>query len=305
MSATPSIDFKEQGQSLLTSLTAISTNAQEIVMEQLPGIFAGMTRAVVGHPFDTVKVKIQTHPELYKSSTDALMCTIKTDGVLGLYKGLAIPLVGNILITSVHFGVYNRLHEQMGYNPFFAGAVAGVGSTFIAAPMEYVRIKMQLSAKGNVKYKGVIDCARHIVRSGGNNPLSLYRGFGVTAAREAVGYAAFFGTYSMVQNLTGVKLVDDIIRGSLCGFALWGTMYPIDVVKSRIQGASVEQAHHNAAWHFRDVYTKLGWRGFFKGYDATMVRAVPVNIGIVFAVQLANRLRHESVSNSLPFLDNC
>lgn len=262
----------------------------ENLKHQLTGAMAGISRALVGHPFDTLKVKMQTHPELYRSSADALYVVMKTEGVRGLYRGVTAPVVGNAFISTVQFSVFNHFHLHS--NAMVAGALAGAAGSFIASPVEYVRIKMQLANRLDNKksYKGVFDCANHIVHQDGFRPLALFRGLGITMARESVGYAAFFTAYASVKTVTGIKLVDDMIRGVACGIALWGSMYPLDSIKSRIQGALLTQRHHGVLWHAREIYRTMGVRGFFKGFDVTMVRAVPVNIAIILTVETCKLL---------------
>ena len=150
---------------------------------------------------------------------------------------------------------------------------------------------MQLARLHKRTYTGIFDCASQIVRNG-KRPLGLFHGLGVTMLRESIGYACFFGAYSHIKEITGIKMLDDMIRGVVCGFALWGPIFPIDAVKSRIHGAMPEHRHHSTARHIREIYAAMGWRGFFKGFDITMTRAIPVNIAIVLTVETFKSLVH-------------
>ena len=267
-----------------------SVSLQPAIKNHGAGALAGVSRALVGQPFDTIKVKMQTHSDLYRGSHDCLRAVLRADGVSGLYRGVGAPLLGNVVTSSVQFSVYNEMrHYQVAW---VSGVVAGAMSSLVTSPVEYIRIKMQLASKleHGKQYRSIVHCGADIISKAGNNPFALFRGLGITMARESIGYAAFFSTYHHVGRVTGVKMVDDILRGVLCGVALWGSMYPIDVVKSRIQGASLELEHHNALWHTRDVYRSLGWRGFIKGLDITMIRALPVNVAIVLTVETFHTL---------------
>ena len=252
---------------------------------QLSGAIAGVSRAIVGHPFDTLKVKLQTRPEIYSSSMSALRAIVKTEGIAGLYRGVKAPIIGNAATSTIHFSVFNYFHETN--HAIVAGALAGAAGSVIVSPVEYIRIKMQLANLSDNKktYKGVFDCARHIILQNGFNPLAIFRGLSVTMARESIGYAAFFGAYYMIEAPTGVKWLDDVLRGSICGLALWRSMYPLDCIKSRMQGALLEQRHHGPLWHALDIYRTLGICGFFKGFSVTMVRAIPVNVAIILTVE--------------------
>lgn len=60
------------------------------------GGFGGVCAVVVGHPFDLVKVRLQTAEKgVYSSAIDVLKKSIARDGLKrGLYAGVSAPLVG-------------------------------------------------------------------------------------------------------------------------------------------------------------------------------------------------------------------
>lgn len=60
------------------------------------GGFGGVCAVVVGHPFDLVKVRLQTADKgAYSSAVDVVRKSIARDGLRrGLYAGVSAPLVG-------------------------------------------------------------------------------------------------------------------------------------------------------------------------------------------------------------------
>ena len=55
------------------------------------GTFSGIAVCLVGHPFDTLKVRLQTQPvdrPVYKGLLDCFLKTMKWEGIGGLYKGV-------------------------------------------------------------------------------------------------------------------------------------------------------------------------------------------------------------------------
>jgi solute carrier family 25 carnitine/acylcarnitine transporter 20/29 len=62
----------------------------------LAGGFGGICAVVVGHPFDLVKVRMQTAEKgVYSSAFDVVRKSIAKDGIRrGLYAGVSAPLVG-------------------------------------------------------------------------------------------------------------------------------------------------------------------------------------------------------------------
>jgi hypothetical protein len=57
----------------------------------------------VGHPFDTVKVRLQTtDTSQFKGPLDCLLQTVRKEGFTGLYKGASPPLVGWMFMDSMY-----------------------------------------------------------------------------------------------------------------------------------------------------------------------------------------------------------
>jgi hypothetical protein len=253
------------------------------------GLIAGITRAIISQPFDTIKTKMQYGN--YKSAFSCLQSTLKNEGALFLYKGIAFPLIGNAFIVGTHFHVYGMLQN---YSPVLSGGCAGLIASAISNPVELVRIKMQLSGLNNKQYKNSFVCLQNIVKHNGFR--GIFKGQQITSVRDTIGYSAFFTTFQMYpkyQYLTeqyiGSNLfLHKIIKGTLCGFALWGSMYPIDVVKTIIQGSLLENKQKSYKECATEIYSKYGMRGFYRGFNLTMFRAIPVNIGIVTAIDLFN-----------------
>lgn len=61
------------------------------VKNVVSGTFGGIAVCLVGHPFDTLKVRLQTQPvdrPVYKGLLDCFVKTMKWEGIGGLYKGV-------------------------------------------------------------------------------------------------------------------------------------------------------------------------------------------------------------------------
>ncbi len=60
----------------------------------------------VGHPFDTVKVRLQTTEKShFRGPVDCLMQTLRKEGFAGLYKGATPPLVGWMFMDSMYVDI--------------------------------------------------------------------------------------------------------------------------------------------------------------------------------------------------------
>jgi solute carrier family 25 carnitine/acylcarnitine transporter 20/29 len=257
--------------------------------DYINGVLGGFARAIIGHPFDTIKTKLQINPIKYKNAFDCLKIIVREQGVLSLYKGLTAPLLFNGLIVGTHFYVYDNYKKNN--NVFLVGGIAGLCASIFSNPIEFVRIKMQLANKldNHKNYKNIFDCSKCILENKGF--FGLFTGQRITSIREFVGYSAFFGCYEFCPNLTDKEFLNKVIKGSLCGFSLWGSMYPIDVIKTHIHGQVLENKSYNEIWHIKNIFKNYGIKGFYKGFGITMIRAIPVNIGIVCTIDFYNGIK--------------
>jgi solute carrier family 25 carnitine/acylcarnitine transporter 20/29 len=81
----------------------LKDDAEVVAAKSLSGLrslaaggFGGICAVIVGHPFDLVKVRLQTAEKgVYTSAIDVVRKGIARDGVArGLYAGVSAPLVG-------------------------------------------------------------------------------------------------------------------------------------------------------------------------------------------------------------------
>merc|ERR1711964_171507 len=69
------------------------------------GVFSGVAKLTVGHPFDTIKVRLQTSDSTrFSGPLQCLLQTVRKEGVAGLYKGATPPLVGWMFMDSLMLG---------------------------------------------------------------------------------------------------------------------------------------------------------------------------------------------------------
>jgi hypothetical protein len=76
------------------------------VANLVAGVAAGVGICAVGHPFDTIKVLMQMEPGRFSGVAAAAKETISKHGPLGLYRGVAAPLVGSGFYNAVQVGCW-------------------------------------------------------------------------------------------------------------------------------------------------------------------------------------------------------
>lgn len=277
-----------------------------VVKDIVAGTAGGIAQVLVGQPFDTTKVRLQlAAPGTYSGPVDVAKQLIKNEGPRAFYKGTLTPLVGIGACVSVQFSVNQGMKRyydgvngggSMSYGQFFtSGAAAGFANGFLVSPIEHVRIRLQTGAGG---YHGPVDAILGILREGGVS--GLMKGLVPTLARETVGAGMYFLTYEALVGKycreNGVAR-SEVSPGRLCGYgacagyAMWLSVYPVDVVKSKMQtdklvGGKFGTMRKAAAavWH------EAGLRGFFRGFAPTLLRAAPANGATFAAFELTMRV---------------
>ncbi|KAK2995917.1 hypothetical protein RJ640_029799 [Escallonia rubra] len=288
----------------------------EVAKDLTAGTVGGAAQLVVGHPFDTIKVKLQSQPHplpgqplKYAGAMDAVKQTIAAEGPRGLYKGMGAPLATVAAFNAVLFSVRGQMEALLRSQPgapltvdqqIVAGAGAGVAVSFLACPTELIKCRLQaqsaladVGAAGVVvKYGGPMDVARHVLQSAGVR--GLFKGLVPTMAREIPGNAAMFGAYEAIkqflaggQDTSGLGRGSLIVAGGLAGASFWAFVYPTDVVKSVIQVDDYKNPKFSGSINaFRKILAAEGVKGLYKGFGPAMARSVPANAACFLAYEV-------------------
>ncbi|CAD5221926.1 unnamed protein product [Bursaphelenchus okinawaensis] len=280
----------------------------DFVKSFFAGGVGGSFTVMVGHPFDTVKVRLQTMPTpkpgekpLYAGTLDCFRSTIAKDGITGLYKGMAAPLVGVSPLFALFFGgcavgrwLQPKKPGQADYTfvqNANAGAFAGVLTTVVMVPGERIKCLLQVqSAGGPQKYSGPLDVVKQLYKEGGIK--SIYRGTAATLMRDVPASAAYLSVYEYLKNLFAGEGNRDklsptatLLAGGFAGIANWSVCIPADVLKSRLQTAP-EGKYKGIRDVFKEVIKTEGPAGLFRGFTPVMLRAFPANAACFFGVEL-------------------
>ncbi|SMR56058.1 unnamed protein product [Zymoseptoria tritici ST99CH_3D1] len=301
-------------------LKEAADNAGKKSMQSLRDFVAGgvggICAVVVGHPFDLVKVRLQTAENgVYSGAMDVVRKTIAREGpVRGLYAGVSAPLVGVTPMFAVNFwayGVGKQLVDNFStvHNGQYtvgqisaAGFFSAIPMTLITAPFERVKIILQIQGQKELKpgekpkYAGGMDVVKQLYKEGGIK--SVYRGSVMTLARDGPGSAAYFATYEYFKRTLTPKDPDTglpgklsmpavMTAGGMAGIAMWGTIFPVDTVKSRLQSSDKAQGIGAC---IKELYGRGGFKAFFPGVGPAMARAVPANAATFVGVELAHKL---------------
>lgn len=263
-----------------------------------------------------VKVRLQTAaPGTYTGALDVVRKTVAREGaVRGLYAGVSAPLLGVTPMFAVSFWGYDvgkQLVTSFSAPPppseiptgasaplsiaqvSAAGFFSAIPMTIITAPFERVKVLLQLqgqsSSTAKKQYNGTFDVVRQLYKTGGVR--SVFRGSAATLARDGPGSAAYFATYEYLKRrLTpegqDLSLGAIMTAGGFAGVAMWLLVFPVDTVKSRLQGATERTSVGEVV---RSVYKSSGVKGFFPGVGPAMARSFPANAATFLGVELAHK----------------
>ncbi len=82
-----------------------------------------------------------------------------------------------------------------------------------------------------------------------------------------------------------VLWTSQLVGGAAAGLACWTLALPMDVVKSVIQAAPLNQASPSIASAISSVYRRAGIAGFWAGAAPCLLRAVPTNAVTFFVFE--------------------
>ncbi|CAI6337371.1 unnamed protein product [Periconia digitata] len=227
---------------------------------------AGMMEALVCHPLDTIKVRMQlsrrarapgAKPRGFLTTGTEI---VKRETPLGLYKGLGAVLTGIVPKMAIRFTSYEWYKQMLanqegfvtGQATFFAGLAAGVTEAVaVVTPMEVVKIRLQAQHHSMAdpldvpKYRNAAHALYTVVKEEGFG--ALYRGVSLTALRQGSNQAVNFTAYSEFRarlqayhGTTDLASYETMLIGLVSGAMGPLSNAPIDTIKTRLQKTPAE-----------------------------------------------------------------
>ena len=218
-----------------------------------------------------------------------------------LYAGAMSPLAGAMVHNATLFFVNGATRDFL-YNPkelhpirdaFIAGATVGAIASVVESPVDLLKCKLQATKE----YPGVFSALRSLYSRFGLP--GLWQGMGATTLRNVPCFSMYFGFNSISKefftrqnNGASLKLYQMFLGGAAAGLGFWGFLYPLDVIKSRMQVQSSiksERKYRNVLHCVRTMYAEEGARVFWMGYSPALLRALVVNGSIFLAFEITKQ----------------
>ncbi|EQB44937.1 hypothetical protein CGLO_16269 [Colletotrichum gloeosporioides Cg-14] len=291
---------------------------------------AGMMEALVCHPLDTIKVRMQLSRRARQPGAPKRgfirtgVEIVKKETPLGLYKGLGAVLTGIVPKMAIRFTSFEGYKQMLadkktgivsGQATFLAGLAAGVTEAVaVVTPMEVIKIRLQAQHHSMAdpldipKYRNAAHALYTVVKEEGFG--ALYRGVSLTALRQGSNQAVNFTAYSYFKEAlkdyqpqyAGGNLPSwqTTVIGLVSGAMGPLSNAPIDTIKTRLQKTPAEfgtSAWSRIAKISSDMFKQEGMHAFYKGITPRIMRVAPGQ-AVTFTVYeyLKEKLERSNVS---------
>eukprot|EP00126_Sphaerothecum_destruens_P005826 Sdes_comp19067_c0_seq3m9668 len=247
--------------------------------EFFAGLVSGLAFIGMGHPFDTIKTRLQSPSGIhYRGLTDCAFKIFQREGVLAFYRGVVPVLVSKPYIHAASFTLVhtyqsffdglldgNATSQQKGKKcdlsrVAVSGALTGATLSIFVTPTELLKIRLQ-SRPDKVSLRTIVGFF-----SGGEFRVShLLQGIRPTIARNAVGWGSFFWCSEYMKQMfrsfeshkSGPAETRDppseihlgkvqlLISGGIAGGISTLLSLPADVIKTRLQAQSFQNREYS------------------------------------------------------------
>lgn len=173
------------------------------------GAFATLTSEAVNLPMDVVKQRLQVLHSPYKGIMDAVVRTVREEGLGAFYKSYRTTVLMNVPFTAIHFTVYESTkkllrqeEEETLLSQLTAGGLAGGCAAAVTNPLDLVKTRLQLEGVGSAtRYKtnAMIPTLRSIIEEEGTS--ALWRGVQPRVLFHVPAAAICYGTYETIKKL--------------------------------------------------------------------------------------------------------
>ncbi|KAI8138612.1 mitochondrial carrier domain-containing protein [Fennellomyces sp. T-0311] len=261
---------------------------------------ASCVAAVVVHPFDLTKVRLQNMKGAGQHGMITTMASIaKKEGFLRLYAGLSASLLRQATYSTVRFGAYDKLKQYVTsrtehptvWHLLACSSTAGALGGACGNPGDVINVRMQndgqLPPRQRRNYKHALDGVIRMSREEGVK--SLFRGIGPNVNRAILMTSSQCVSYDIFKDLllgyTPLKdgLIVHFSSSVLAGLVATTVCSPVDVIKTRIMTAGAADHQMSSMSVMTQMYKNEGIASFFKGWTPAFIRLGPQTI-ITFVV---------------------
>ncbi|KAI7903710.1 mitochondrial carrier domain-containing protein [Cokeromyces recurvatus] len=263
-------------------------------------------------PLDVIKIRLQVQSEpynlkhifahranvKYSGINQAFKTIIKEEGIKGLFKGnvaaewLYVTYGASQLYAYYHLDSFLK-NISPTVKPFISGMFAGSFATAATYPFDLLRTRFAMQGMNKV-YDSIPHAISDIYEKEGMR--GFYRGLGssITQIMPYMGlmFFSYEGLCSTVQHLQRNQIIsenhkrtNDMICGSLAGIISKTGVFPLDVIRKRlqVQGPHLSEyvvstipTYSSSVWEcMKKIINTEGVLGLYKGIVPGLLKAGP------------------------------
>jgi len=269
------------------------------------GTCGGIVVTLIGHPFDTLKVRLQAQSianPVYNGVVDCFKQTVSKEGLKGLYKGMSSPLAGQMAFRATLFTSFSQsklflANQQNGGGLsqaqfFLAGGMTGGVVSFAEGPIDFYKSQMQVqsikaASNPGLKQPNMMETVKSSIQYNGIR--GPFQGLSATLLRNIPANAVYFGSFECFKGMAckqyNCKTSDLSVgalfsMGGLAGSLYWALLFPADVIKSKMQSDVVKKSdrkYKSILQSAGSLYKQGGLKVFYRGFLPCMLRSTPAN----------------------------
>jgi len=241
----------------------------------LPGAAHAVATVGIGHPFDTMKTRLQLR--LHSSMMSCVMETARADGLLSLYRGSAMPMVQLVCKRPFEFAAFEWFNAKCAGMPgasFAGGCFAGVIAATLGCPFSVVKIQMQTSGRDvhSNSFQAVFNVWRQVGLGG------FYIGLKASMMTKVPFSTAYLGIYGQLRESLPKSQWTPAVAGGMASIVTWTLLQPLDTICTLIQ-STVLRPEARKTWRgqLTEVVTTRGVLGLWSGWGPVAIRSIPTS----------------------------
>jgi len=277
---------------------------QAFVVDFLAGGVSAAVSKTIAAPIERVKLLLQNQDEMikqgrldkpYTSIGECFSRVIKQEGFGSLWRGNTANVIRYFPTQALNFAFKDWYKKKLsfdkkthGYGWWFvgnlaSGGAAGATSLLFVYSLDYARTRLANDSKsakkggGDRQFNGLYDVYKKTIATDG--VAGLYRGFCISAVGIVVYRGLYFGLYDSIKPALPENMINNFFANFALGFCITNlagvASYPIDTIRRRMMMTSGAAEKYTSSMQAATaIWKKEGFKSFFKGCDANILRAV-------------------------------
>lgn len=119
------------------------------------------------YPFDFSRARLTNDIAGNGSIKSYLVHTYQKEGLRGIYRGSINFFISSAIFRSFYFGIFDTIKATNPNNTatrILGSYLSSIIAIYVVYPFDTIRKRMMMTSGDSFKYRGFVDCARHIIK---------------------------------------------------------------------------------------------------------------------------------------------